>query len=123
MESVQELLGGKGILWVKGIRRGCQEHLLILLRMTRVSRSSLSYVFKIWIWPSHSGCGYRNQTWAMTRDQAINLVNLYDNQPPKANFEAYAKYYGISMELFLETIDKFANKNLFEKVDGEWKPL
>ena len=22
-----------------------------------------------------------------------------------------------------ETIDKFANKNLFEKVDGEWKPL
>ena len=59
----------------------------------------------------------------MTRDQAINLVNLYDNQPPKANFEAYAKYYGISMELFLETIDKFANKNLFEKVDGEWKPL
>ena len=59
---------------------------------------------------------------AMTRDQAVNLVKVYDNKPPRASFEAYAKYYGISIELFLETIDKFANKDLFKKVDGNWQP-
>ncbi|OYY94499.1 MAG: legionaminic acid biosynthesis protein PtmG [Hydrogenophilales bacterium 28-61-23] len=59
---------------------------------------------------------------AMTREQAINLVNIYDNQPPVQGFERYAKYYGISLREFLGVLDKFANKDLFEKVDGYWKP-
>ena len=59
---------------------------------------------------------------SMTREQAVNLVNLYDNQPPISGFENYCKYYDITMEEFLNTLDRFANKELFEKNDGFWKP-
>jgi len=59
---------------------------------------------------------------SMTRDQAINLVSLYDNMPPVSGYENYCSYYGITMDEFLLTLDKFANKDLFEKIDGTWQP-
>ncbi|PIO89952.1 MAG: legionaminic acid biosynthesis protein PtmG, partial [Zetaproteobacteria bacterium CG23_combo_of_CG06-09_8_20_14_all_59_86] len=59
---------------------------------------------------------------SMSRAQAINLVNLYDSQAPLDNYQAYADYFDISLEEFENTVDKFANKELFEKVDGSWRP-
>lgn len=59
---------------------------------------------------------------AMTRDQALNLVRLFDGAAPSGAYARYASYYGISMPEFLETIDKFANQELFEKIDGNWRP-
>ena len=51
---------------------------------------------------------------AMDRKQAINLVNLYDNQYPEHLIPLYLDYYKIKKEFDL-IIDKFANKNLFKK--------
>jgi N-acetyl sugar amidotransferase len=59
---------------------------------------------------------------AMTRQQALALVNLYDHQAPEDGFKNYCDYYDISLEEFKLTLDHFANKKLFEKVDGRWKP-
>ena len=59
---------------------------------------------------------------AMTRQQAINLVRLYDNQSPSASFQQFADYYGISMTEFMSTLDKSANKDLFEKINDSWVP-
>lgn len=59
---------------------------------------------------------------SMTRDQAINLVKLYDGQAPVDSFQAYCDYYKISREELVSTIDKFVNKDLFSKIDGRWKP-
>ena len=58
----------------------------------------------------------------MTRDQAVGLVKLYDNQAPVEVYENYCEYYGISLEEFENTLDHFANKNLFEKINGRWEP-
>ncbi len=59
---------------------------------------------------------------AMDRQQAVNLVNLYDGQYPHEYLETYLDYYQISRVEFDATLDKFANKDLFEKFDGYWKP-
>jgi len=59
---------------------------------------------------------------AMTRDQAVNLVQIYDNQPPIDSFPRYADYYGISMNEFESVIDSHVNRQLFEKKDGVWQP-
>ena len=59
---------------------------------------------------------------AMTREQAVNLVRIYDNQAPTSGYQQFANYYGISLDEFTEVIDKFANKELFEKIDGMWMP-
>ena len=57
----------------------------------------------------------------MSRDQAVQLVQLYDDIYPEKHFEEYCNYYKISMKQFLENIDKWANKDLFEK-KNKWIP-
>lgn len=59
---------------------------------------------------------------AMTRDQALNLVMAYDNQYPYEYIDSYLSYYEMTKEEFDAVLDKYANKDLFEKLDGIWEP-
>ena len=58
---------------------------------------------------------------AMTREQAVQLVKMYDNHPPEEYYDEYCEYYKMKKNDFNETIDKWANKNLFEK-KNRWEP-
>jgi N-acetyl sugar amidotransferase len=60
---------------------------------------------------------------AMDRQQAVNLVRLYDGHYPHEYIDSYLDYYQISRAEFDAALDKYANKDLFEKVEGYWKPL
>ncbi len=59
---------------------------------------------------------------AMNRDQAINLVNLYDGQYPEELIEMYLSYYQMTKAEFDQCLDIYANKDIFEKIDGRWLP-
>ena len=59
---------------------------------------------------------------AMNRDQALNLVKLYDNQYPAQFLEQYLDYYQITRSEFDSILDACVNKKLFRKVDGYWEP-
>lgn len=59
---------------------------------------------------------------AMDREQAINLVRLYDGHYPEEFMKQYLNYYQMSQEDFDLVLDRYANKELFEKIDGRWKP-
>lgn len=59
---------------------------------------------------------------SMTRDQALNLVKMYDNAYPFDLIDTYLEYYNMSKNEFDDVLDKYANKNLFNKVDGIWQP-
>ena len=59
----------------------------------------------------------------MDRAQAVNLVNLYDGQFPEEHLEQYLNYYKMTREEFASVLDKWANKELFKKIDGYWRPL
>jgi len=59
---------------------------------------------------------------SMTRDQAINLVKMYDNAYPEDLIETYLTYYEMSKEEFDAVLDKYVNKKLFQKEDGIWQP-
>mgnify|MGYP003388713671 CR=1 FL=1 len=59
---------------------------------------------------------------AMTREQGINLVKMYDNAYPKKYIEEYLDYYDMTLREFDSVLDRYANKNLFEKLNGIWKP-
>ena len=60
---------------------------------------------------------------AMVRDQAVQLVRLYDNQYPELFIEQYLNYYNMSEEEFDAVLDKYANQDLFEKINGRWTPM
>lgn len=59
---------------------------------------------------------------AMNRDQAVNLVRLYDGHYPEEFIELYLAYYRMSQKEFNGVIDRYANKELFEKIEGRWSP-
>lgn len=59
---------------------------------------------------------------AMTRDQAMNLVRLYDGRYPEEFIDTYLDYYQMTMDEFDAVLDKWVNKELFGKVDGRWEP-
>jgi len=59
---------------------------------------------------------------AMDRAQAVNLVRIYDGLYPEEFVDDYLKYYQITKEEFDAVLDRYANKDLFEKIDGYWKP-
>jgi len=59
---------------------------------------------------------------AMRRDQGVNLVRIYDNAFPEEHIDAYLDYYKMSREEFDSVLDRWANKELFEKKNGRWMP-
>ena len=59
---------------------------------------------------------------AMTRDQAINLVKMYDNAYPEELIETYLAYYKMTKDEFDDVLDKYVNKDLFEKIGRMWQP-
>ncbi len=60
---------------------------------------------------------------SMTREQAVNLVRLYDGQYPEEFIELYLDYYQMSQKEFDDVLDFWVNKELFRKIDGRWEPL
>ncbi len=54
----------------------------------------------------------------MTRKQGMNLVKKYDGAFPEKYVDLYLEYFGLTGPQFDEIIDKWANKELFEK--SEW---
>lgn len=59
---------------------------------------------------------------AMDRQQAVNLVRLYDGHYPHEYLDTYLEYYQLSRAEFDAALDRWANQDLFEKIDGYWTP-
>jgi len=60
---------------------------------------------------------------AMDREQAVNLVRLYDGHYPEEFMQQYLEYYEMTEIEFDAVLDRYANQDLFEKKDGRWKPM
>ena len=58
---------------------------------------------------------------AMSRKQAVQLAQMYDDSYPEFFFQEYCDYYKMTIKEFHEVIDKWANKELFEK-KNRWIP-
>ena len=59
---------------------------------------------------------------AMDREQAVNLVRLYDGHYPEEFMQRYLAYYQMTQTEFDAVLDRYANQDLFEKTDDRWKP-
>jgi len=60
---------------------------------------------------------------AMSREQGVNLVRLYDGHYPEEYLELYLDYYGMDRAEFDAALDRWANTDLFEKRNGRWVPM
>ena len=59
---------------------------------------------------------------SMNRDQAKNLVKMYDGQFPEENLGLYLDYYKMTKEEFQNVINFWANKDILKFEKGKWIP-
>lgn len=59
---------------------------------------------------------------ALTREQGIELAQLYDNHFPEEYLPDYLDYYQMTEEEFLLTLDRHVNRSLFRKEGSFWQP-
>tara|TARA_B100000809_G_scaffold185656_1_gene183743 strand:+ start:7288 stop:8382 length:1095 start_codon:yes stop_codon:yes gene_type:complete len=59
---------------------------------------------------------------AMTREQAIQLTSLYDNELPEVYVEEYLSYFEMTKEEFDAVIKSWVNTDLFEIKNGKYVP-
>ncbi|MFM8777374.1 MAG: N-acetyl sugar amidotransferase, partial [Actinomycetota bacterium] len=59
---------------------------------------------------------------AMDREQAINLVRFFDGKYPEQFIDQYLVYYAMTQGEFEAVLDKWVNRDLFEKQNGRWRP-
>ena len=59
---------------------------------------------------------------AMDREQAVNLVKIYDGKFPNEYFELYLDYYKLSKEKFNNILKKWTNKKLFKYENNKLVP-
>ena len=59
---------------------------------------------------------------ALSRDQGIELVSLYDNHFPEEYLPQYMEYYQMTEAEFFEVLDRHVNKSLFRKEGRLWQP-
>lgn len=55
------------------------------------------------------------------REEAIELVKKHDHKLDQLALHDFLDFTGYSHKEFWEIVDKFYNRDIFEKVDGEWK--
>ncbi len=57
---------------------------------------------------------------ALTREEGLELVKLYDGKCHDRYIKAFCDYLQISREEFDEVVERYRNKDLFTKRDNEW---
>jgi len=57
----------------------------------------------------------------ITREEGVNLIRKYDQEPPHKYFKEFLEYIDISEDLFYETVDRFRSPHLWSQENGEWK--
>ncbi len=68
-----------------------------------------------------SDAGHLIREGRLTREVAIKLVKKYDGEFPKKYFKFFLDYIGLTEKEFWKVIEKWRNRNIFEKVNGKWR--
>jgi N-acetyl sugar amidotransferase len=57
----------------------------------------------------------------MTRDEAVEIVNRLQDDFPKEYLEDFLRFHNMTETEFWETVERFRNHEIWNKVDGHWE--
>ena len=90
---------------------------------------SIGYNINSWMkWPKFGFrratdvAGYWIRSGRITREEGLELIEKYDPILDQRVLEDFLNFTGYSVREFWDIVEKFWNRELFEKVDGLWKP-
>jgi N-acetyl sugar amidotransferase len=89
---------------------------------------SLGYLVHAWLkYPKFGSAratdvsGYRIRSRRITRERALELVRENDHKLDQRALDDFLRFTGYSDEEFWGIVERFWNREIFEKVDGEWR--
>ena len=56
----------------------------------------------------------------MTREEAVKLVKKHDHKLDQRALDDFLNFTGYSDREFWDIVDRWYNREIFEKVNGEW---
>lgn len=81
----------------------------------------LKYI-KFGFWRSTDQACYDVWNDKLSREEAVEIVNRLQDEFPKEYFEDFLRFHDITHEEFWETVEKFRNKDIWEKnSDNKWQ--
>ena len=57
----------------------------------------------------------------ITREEAVLLVKKFDGEFPEKSIKTFLEYIDLSMDEFVEVVDRFRQDHIWEKKKKEWK--
>lgn len=75
---------------------------------------------KFGFWRPTDQCCYQIWNGRMSRKEAVDIVNRLSGQFPKEYYKDFLNYHMLTEDEFWQTVEKFRNHNIWEKVAGEW---
>lgn len=75
---------------------------------------------KFGFWRATDQCCYDIWNNRMSRDEAVEIVNMLQDEFPGNDFEHFLRFHEITEEEFWNTVEKFRNKGLWEMKEGKW---
>ena len=76
---------------------------------------------KFGFWRPTDQCCYGIWNGHMTREEAVEAVNRLNYDFPHEYYQEFLAYHDLSEDEFWETAEKWRNKEIFHKVNGEWR--
>ena len=76
---------------------------------------------KFGFWRSTDQTCYDIWNGRLSREEAVKTVNKLIDEFPEEYFEDFLRFHDISDEEFWETVEKFRNKDIWEKEENSWK--
>ena len=75
---------------------------------------------KFGFWRSTDQCCYDIWNGGMSRERAVEIVNQLSDEFPKEYIDDFYRFHNVTEAEFWETVEKFRNENIWEKVNGAW---
>lgn len=76
---------------------------------------------KFGFWRPTDQCCYHIWNDRMNRQEAVKLVNQHEYEFPKEYLPEFLHFHDITKTQFWDTVDKFRNQDIWQKVKGEWR--
>jgi N-acetyl sugar amidotransferase len=76
---------------------------------------------KLGFWRPTDQCCYKIWNGYMKRDEAVEIVNKLQYEFPREYFKDFLDFHDLNEDEFWKIIDKWRNKEIWHKVDNEWR--
>lgn len=90
---------------------------------------SIAYLMNVWMkYPKFGFCratdvvGYWIRSGRITKDEGVDLIRGHDHKLDQKILDDFLNFTGYTDREFWEIVEKFWNRDIFEKRDSEWTP-